>query len=192
VDGPDAARGAEQGADSVVQAGVAPGAHDLALAHHAQASLVQGGLQVARRRQSIRGVLAGLLGRDEHAQGLMHDRALRALRRREQAGDHAAAGTSDPGRLAQRPPRVAGELERVDADHRVKAGVAERQKLDRSTSAPIPNATAATCTHRPSSFPATVNRADLRPTVSARLTVNSTLGPGRAMRTADRAANCSS
>lgn len=60
---------------------------------------------------------------------------------------------------------------------------------ERSTRVPAPNATAATCTHRPSSFPATVYRAALRPTVSARLMVNSTLGPGIAMSTAARAAN---
>jgi len=60
---------------------------------------------------------------------------------------------------------------------------------ERSTRAPAPKATAATCTSKPSSFPATVNIAALRPTVSARLTVNSTLGPGIAMSTAARAAN---
>ena len=39
------------------------------------------------------------------------------------------------------------------------------------------NATAATWTYRPISLPATANSADRRPTVSARLMVNSTLGP---------------
>jgi hypothetical protein len=37
----------------------------------------------------------------------------------------------------------------------------------------------------------TVNSADRRPTVSARLTVNSTLGPGVAISAADMAANSS-
>jgi hypothetical protein len=59
----------------------------------------------------------------------VHHRALGALGRREQAGHHAAAGPSDAGRFAQRPPRVAGELERVDADHRIEGGVAMRQGL---------------------------------------------------------------
>ena len=59
----------------------------------------------------------------------MRDRALGPFGRREQAGHHAPAGPGDAGRLAQRPPRVAGELERVDAGHRVEGGVAERQRL---------------------------------------------------------------
>jgi len=74
-------------------------------------------------------VVTGLLGRDERAHGLVHDRALGSLGRREQTGHDAPAGPGDAGRLAQRPPRVAGELERVDADHRVERGVAERQGL---------------------------------------------------------------
>ena len=94
-----------------------------------QASVREGSLQVARRRQGVRSVVGRLLGRDERAHGLVHDRALGALGRREQAGHHAAAGPSDAGRFAQRPPRVAGELERVDADHRVERGVAIRQGL---------------------------------------------------------------
>jgi hypothetical protein len=59
---------------------------------------------------------------------------------------------------------------------------------ERCTTAPTPNATATSCTHRPSSFPATVNSAARRPTVSARLMVNSTLGPGIAIRTVITAA----
>src|ERR1700731_2785236 len=62
---------------------------------------------------------------------------------------------------------------------------------DRSTRAPAPNATATTCAYSPSSLPVTVNRADRRPTVSARLMVNRTLGPGIAMRTIAKAANAS-
>ena len=62
---------------------------------------------------------------------------------------------------------------------------------DRSTTAPTPSATATTCTHSPSSFPVTVSSAARRPTVSARLTVNSTLGPGMAIRTVTTAANAS-
>jgi hypothetical protein len=58
----------------------------------------------------------------------------------------------------------------------------------RSARAPAPDATAATCTHRPSSFPATVYRAAVRPSVSARLIVNSTPGPGIAASTAAKAA----
>ena len=99
------------------------------MVHHPQARVGQGRLQVARRRQGVRGVVAGLLGRDESAHGLVHDRALGSLGRREQAGDYAPARPGDAGRLAQRPPRVAGELERVDADHRVEHGVTERQGL---------------------------------------------------------------
>src|ERR1700722_17967287 len=66
---------------------------------------------------------------------------------------------------------------------------------ERCTTAPTPNATATTCTHRPNSFPTTVSSAARRPTVSARLMVNSTLGPGIAIRTltttatADRSAD---
>jgi hypothetical protein len=74
-------------------------------------------------------VIARLAGRDECAHGLVRDRALGAFGRREQAGHHAPAGPGDAGRLAQRPARVAGELERVDAGHRVEGGVAERQRL---------------------------------------------------------------
>jgi len=59
----------------------------------------------------------------------VRDRALGPFGRREQAGHHVAAGPGDAGRLAQRPARVAGELERVDAGHRVEGGVAERQRL---------------------------------------------------------------
>jgi hypothetical protein len=51
----------------------------------------------------------------------MRGGALGALGRREQAGDHPSARTSGP----QRQPRVARELERVDADDRV-----ERHVLD--------------------------------------------------------------
>ena len=49
---------------------------------------------------------------------------------------------------------------------------------ERSTSAPIPNATAITWTYTPRVFPATVATPAVRPSASARLTVNSTLGPG--------------
>ena len=128
-DGPGAARGAQQAADGVVHRGVAPVAHHLVATGYAQASVGLGSLQVARRGQGVGCVVVRLLGRDERAHGLVHDRALGALGRREQAGHHTAAGPSDAGRFAQRPPRVAGELERVDADHRVERGVVERQRL---------------------------------------------------------------
>ena len=72
-------------------------------------------------------MVGGLAGQDEGAHRLVHDGALGAFGRGEQAGHHAAAGTGDAGRLAQRFLRVAGELERVDAGHRVERGVAERQ-----------------------------------------------------------------
>jgi hypothetical protein len=62
---------------------------------------------------------------------------------------------------------------------------------DLSTTAPTPNATATSCTHRPSSLPTTLSSAARRPTVSARLMVNSTLGPGTAIRTLTTAANVS-
>jgi hypothetical protein len=74
-------------------------------------------------------VVGSLVGRDESAHGLVHDSALGALERGEQARHHAAAGTGNAVCLAQRPPRVTGELERVDAGHRVEGGVAERQEL---------------------------------------------------------------
>jgi hypothetical protein len=60
---------------------------------------------------------------------------------------------------------------------------------DRSTTAPTPNATATICTHSPISLPTTVSSADRRPTVSARLMVNRTLGPGMAISTVTTAAN---
>jgi hypothetical protein len=69
----------------------------------------------------------------------------------------------------------------------VPARQATRQ-MDGTARAPTPNATVATYTHRRSSFPANVNNAGLRPTLSARLTSNSTLGPRIAIRTAARAA----
>src|SRR5215475_8680717 len=54
---------------------------------------------------------------------------------------------------------------------------------DRSTSAPIPNATATTCTNAPTVLPATVAIPAARPSAIARLTTNSTLGPGIAIST---------
>src|SRR6516162_9917984 len=54
---------------------------------------------------------------------------------------------------------------------------------DRSTSAPIPNATATTCANAPTVLPATVATPAARPSAIARLTTNSTLGPGIAMST---------
>ena len=129
LDGSGAARGAEQSADGLVHRGVAPAAHDLAAVVYVQASARQRRLQVARRRQGVRSVVGRLLGRDERAHGLVYHRALRALGRREQAGDHTAVRANDTGGFAQRPPWVAGELERVDANHRVERGVVERQGL---------------------------------------------------------------
>jgi hypothetical protein len=74
-------------------------------------------------------VVAGSFGRNEGVHGLVGHRALGPFRRGEQAGDEPAAGAQDPGRLGQRPARVAGELEGVDAGHRVEGGVAERERL---------------------------------------------------------------
>src|SRR5262249_30134845 len=54
---------------------------------------------------------------------------------------------------------------------------------DRSTSAPIPNATATTCVNAPTVLPATVATPAARPNAIARLTTNSTLGPGIAIST---------
>jgi hypothetical protein len=73
-------------------------------------------------------VVGGLIGRDEGVHGLVHDGALGAFGRGEQAGHHAPAGTGDACRLAQRFLRVARELERVDAGHRVEdcVGVGQR------------------------------------------------------------------
>ena len=51
------------------------------------------------------------------------------LRRGEQARDDAAAGPQTRAASRQRAPRVAGELERVDAEHGVERGVSERQRL---------------------------------------------------------------
>src|SRR5262245_62013349 len=45
----------------------------------------------------------------------------------------------------------------------------------------MPQATSVTCVLSPRAFPRTVTSAARRPTVSARLTVNRTLGPGTAM-----------
>jgi hypothetical protein len=74
-------------------------------------------------------VIACSFGRNERGHGLVRHRALGTFGRREQAGHHPAAGPGHAGRLAQRPARVAGELERVDAGHRVEGGGAERQRL---------------------------------------------------------------
>jgi hypothetical protein len=74
-------------------------------------------------------VIARPFGRNERGHGLVRNRALRPFGRREQAGHDASAGPGDTGRLAQRPARVTGELERVDTGHRVEGGVAERQRL---------------------------------------------------------------
>jgi len=122
-DGPGAARGAEQGFDGVVHGLVAPVAYDLAVAGGAEAGVGEGGFEVARGRQGVGGVVGGAVGRDEGAHRLVHDGALGAFGRGEQAGHHAAARTGDAGRLAQRLLGVAGELERVDAGHRVERGV---------------------------------------------------------------------
>jgi len=47
----------------------------------------------------------------------------------------------------------------------------------------MPNATATTCVNAPTVLPATVATPATRPSVIARLTVNSTLGPGMAIST---------
>jgi hypothetical protein len=129
LDGPGAARGTEQAAEGVVHRCIAPGAHDFAVVYGWQARISQGGFQVARRGEGVGSVVTGLGGRDERAHGLVRDRALGAFGRGEQAGYHPAARPGHPGRLAQRPPRVAGKLKRVDAGHRVEGGVAEGQRL---------------------------------------------------------------
>jgi hypothetical protein len=72
-------------------------------------------------------VVGGLVWWDEGVHGLVHDGALGPFGRGEQAGYHAAAGTGDAGRLAQRFLRIPGELECVDAGHRVERAVAKRQ-----------------------------------------------------------------
>jgi len=73
-------------------------------------------------------VVGGLIGRDEGVHGLVHDGALGAFGRGEQAGHHAPARSGDTGCLAQCFLRVARELERVDAGHRVEdcVGVGQR------------------------------------------------------------------
>ena len=124
--GSGAARGAEQTFDCVVHRGVAPAAYDFAVAHDTQPGVGQGGLEVTRRREGVRGVVGCLSGWDERAHGLVHHRPLRSLWLREQTGHDAAAGAYDAGRFTQRPPRVASELERVDPEHRVECGVAAR------------------------------------------------------------------
>ena len=78
-------------------------------------------------RQGVRGVVGGVVGRDKGVHGLVHDGALGAFGRGEQASHHASARTGDAGRLVQRFLRVACELERVDAGHRVERAVTERQ-----------------------------------------------------------------
>ena len=131
LDGSGDARGAQQAEDGVVHGDVAPAAHDLAIVDHPQAGVRHRSLQVARRRQGVRSVVIGSLGRDERVHGQVHDGALGALGRREQAGDHAALRAEDTGRFAQRPARVAGELERVDADHGVEGGGVEGGGVER-------------------------------------------------------------
>ena len=74
-------------------------------------------------------MIARPFGWNERGHGLVRDRALGPFGRREQAGHHTATWPGDAGRLAQDPPRVARELEGVDAGHRVEGGVAERQRL---------------------------------------------------------------
>jgi hypothetical protein len=49
---------------------------------------------------------------------------------------------------------------------------------DSLTAAPSPKATPTTCRYTPTALPTTVSRAPRLPTVSARLMVNRTLGPG--------------
>jgi hypothetical protein len=74
-------------------------------------------------------VIGHPFGRNEGGHGFVRDRALRPFWCGEQAGHHAAAGAQDPGRLGQRPARVPGELEGVDAGHGVEGGVGERKGL---------------------------------------------------------------
>jgi hypothetical protein len=72
-------------------------------------------------------VIGHPFGRNEGGHGFVRHRALGPFRLGEQAGHHAAAGAQDPGRLGQRPARVPGELEGVDAGHGVEGGVGERE-----------------------------------------------------------------
>jgi len=58
--------------------------------------------------------------------------------------------------------------------------------------APTPRATVITCTYRPPVLPSTVNKALRRPTLSARPTVNNTLGPGMRIKTNAVTANATS
>ena len=62
---------------------------------------------------------------------------------------------------------------------------------DRSTSGRRPNATSITCVNAPAVLPATVATPATRPSVIARLTVKSTLGPGMAMSTSAVIVNAS-
>ena len=52
---------------------------------------------------------------------------------------------------------------------------------ERDTIAPMPIATATTCTYTPAAFPTTLARPAVRPDTSERLTTKTTLGPGIAM-----------
>ena len=66
-----------------------------------------------------------------------------------------------------------------------------KSATDRSTSGPRPNATATTCVNAPTVLPATVATPATRPSAMARLTVNSTLGPGIAISTSAVIVNAS-
>ena len=63
--------------------------------------------------------------------------------------------------------------------------------IDSCTIAPTPSATATTCTYTPAAFPTTVASPARRPSVSDRVTTNSTLGPGTAMSTVAMTMNAS-
>ena len=55
--------------------------------------------------------------------------------------------------------------------------------IDLSTIVPTPKATATTCRYTPAALPTTVANPARRPSVRARLTTKSTLGPGITMST---------
>jgi hypothetical protein len=72
-------------------------------------------------------VIGRSFGGNEGGHGFVGERALRPFRLGEQAGHQPAAGAQDPGRRGQRPARITGELEGVDAGHGVERGLGERE-----------------------------------------------------------------
>ncbi len=94
--------------------------HHLARVDDAQTDVSERCFEPARRRQGIRRVVVVLFGWHEPAHCLVHDRALRALGRCEQAGNDPAGRSEDSRRLVQRAAGITRELERVDPEHSVE------------------------------------------------------------------------